>query len=277
LDFGYASLQVYFDFAPWFLLLLIPAITMRSFADEQAQGTSEILYSLPLSIVQIILGKLVGVFLIILIAIAPTLVYAFVLDQLSSTGGLDWGATMGAYMGLLLLAGTYTIIGLFASSKTKQPIVAFVFSILMAAFVYKGFDWMSTLSFVDALYGYYITQLGMSTHFENMSRGVISAKDIVYFISVIILFVIGCKENISHQKQSFFLFLAIVVSNLLTIVFPFQLDLTKDKRYTLGDTSKQIVQGVAGATGYVASAGQSGKSQVEFLQRIMLNNFQQLI
>ena len=244
LDFGYASLQVYFDFAPWFLLLLIPAITMRSFADEQAQGTSEILYSLPISIVQVILGKLAGVFLIILIAIAPTLVYAFVLDQLSSTGGLDWGATMGAYIGLLLLAGTYTIIGLFASSKTKQPVVAFVFSILLAAFVYKGFDWMSTLSFVDALFGYYITQLGMSTHFENMSRGVISAKDIIYFISVIILFIFGCKENISHQKQPFFLFLAIVVSNLLTVVFPFQLDLTKDKRYTLGDTSIQIVQGI---------------------------------
>ncbi|MEY4332768.1 MAG: gliding motility-associated transporter permease subunit GldF, partial [Bacteroidota bacterium] len=127
LDFGYASLQVYFDFAPWFLLLLIPAITMRSFADEQAQGTAEILYSLPISIVQIVLGKILGVFLIILIAIAPTLVYAFVLDQLSSTGGLDWGATLGAYIGLLLLATSYAVIGLFASSKTKQPVVAFVF------------------------------------------------------------------------------------------------------------------------------------------------------
>ncbi|MFN5986837.1 MAG: Gldg family protein, partial [Chitinophagaceae bacterium] len=84
----------------------------------------------------------------------------------------------------------------------------------------------------------------MSTHFENMSRGVIYAKDIVYFISIMILFIIGCKENISHQKQSFFLFGAIVLSNLLTVVYPFQLDLTKDKRYTLGDTSKQIVQGV---------------------------------
>lgn len=244
LDFGYASLQVYFDFAPWFLLLLIPAITMRSFADEQAQGTSEILYSLPLSIVQIVLGKLLGVSLIIIVSIAPTLVYAFVLDQLSATGGLDWGATMGAYIGLLLLATTYAVIGLFASSKTKQPVVAFVFSIVIAAFVFKGFDGLSSLPFVDNLYGYYITQLGMSAHFENMSRGVINARDFIYFISVIILFIFGCKENISQQKQSIFLFILVVALNIGAFYFPVQIDLTKDKRYTLGDTSKQIIQGI---------------------------------
>jgi ABC-2 type transport system permease protein len=90
LDGGYASLQLYFDFAPWFLLLLVPAITMRCFADEVAQGTVEILYSLPLSTLEIVLGKFWGVSLIILIAIAPTLIYAVALDQLSSTGGLDW-------------------------------------------------------------------------------------------------------------------------------------------------------------------------------------------
>ncbi len=244
LDFGYASLQVYFDFAPWFLLLLIPAITMRSFADEQSQGTSEILYSLPISVVQIVLGKLLGVFLIILIALAPTLVYALVLDQLSATGGLDWGASIGAYFGLLLLATTFATMGLFASSKTKQPVVAFVLSILMAFFVWKGFDWMSTMPFVDQVYAYYITQLGMSAHFENMSRGVITATDLVYFISVVVLFIFGCKENISQQKQSIFLFILVLALNIGAFFFPVQFDLTKDKRYTLGDTSKQIIQGV---------------------------------
>lgn len=244
LDFGYASLQVYFDFAPWFLLLLIPAITMRSFADEQAQGTSEILYSLPISIVQIVLGKLLGVFLIIIIAIAPTLVYAFVLDQLSSTGGLDWGASIGAYAGLLLLATTYAMMGLFASSKTKQPVVAFVLSIVIAAFVFKGFEWMSSLPYFNNMYAYYITQLGMNAHFENMSRGIITAKDLVYFISVIILFMVGCKENISQQKQSILLFTVVALLNIGAFYFPLQLDLTKDKRYTLSNTSKQIIQSV---------------------------------
>jgi ABC-2 type transport system permease protein len=244
LDGGYASLQVYFDFAPWFLLLLVPAITMRCFADEVAQGTAEILYSLPLSTLQIVMGKLLGVFCIILIAIAPTLIYAVALDQLSSTGGLDWGATIGSYLGLLLLATTYAVIGLFASSKTKQPVVAFILSIIIAALLYKGFDWASTLPMVNSSYGYYIGQLGMSTHFENLSRGVISGIDVIYFLSVIVLFVIGCKENITQQKQSIFLFAIIIVINILSAYFPLQLDLTKDKRYTLSTTSKDILHSV---------------------------------
>jgi ABC-2 type transport system permease protein len=96
LDFGYASLQVYFDFAPWFLLVLVPVITMRSFAEEQSQGTAEILYSLPISLVDIVIGKFFGVLLIILMAIAPTIFYAFALEELSTTGGLDLGATIGS-------------------------------------------------------------------------------------------------------------------------------------------------------------------------------------
>jgi ABC-2 type transport system permease protein len=90
LDFGYASLQVYFDFAPWFLLLLVPAITMRSFSDEFKQGTYEVLHSLPFSSLQLVLGKLLGSLLIVIAAIAPTIFYAFVLNALSSTGGIDW-------------------------------------------------------------------------------------------------------------------------------------------------------------------------------------------
>lgn len=101
LDFGYASLQVYFDFAPWFLLLLVPAITMRSFSDEFKQGTYEVLHSLPFSSLQLVLGKLLGSLLIVIAAIAPTIFYAVVLNALSSTGGIDWGATVGSYIGLI--------------------------------------------------------------------------------------------------------------------------------------------------------------------------------
>ena len=244
LDFGYASLQVYFDFAPWFLLLLIPAITMRSFADEQNIGTSELLYSLPLSTLDIVIGKFIGVFLILLIAISPTLIYAVALDQLSSTGGLDWGASIGAYISLILIASVYAMIGLFASSKTKQPVVALIISILIAALVFKGFDWISTLPIMNANYSYFISQLGLSTHFDNMSKGVIGFKDLIYFLSIIILFLLGCKENISHQKQSVFLFATIVVFNLVASYFPFQLDLTKDQRYTISKQSKSILESV---------------------------------
>lgn len=244
LDFGYASLQVYFDFAPWFLLLLIPAITMRSFADEQSMGTSELLYSLPLSILDIVIGKFIGVFLIVLIAITPTLIYAVALDQLSSTGGLDWGANFGAYISLLLITAVYAMIGLFASSKTKQPVVALIISILIAVIVFKGFDWLSTMPIMNANYSYFISQLGLAAHFDNMSRGVIAVKDVIYFISVIVLFLLGCKENISHQKQSIFLFAIIVVLNLGATYFPFQIDLTKDQRYTISKQSTSILESV---------------------------------
>ena len=244
LDFGYASLQVYFDFAPWFLLVLVPVITMRSFAEEQSQGTAEILYSLPISLVDIVIGKFLGVLLIILMAIAPTIFYAFALEQLSTTGGLDLGATIGSYIGLLLLGSSFAIIGLFASSKTKQPIIALILSIFIAGIIYKGFDWLSTITFFDASYAFYITQLGLAAHYDNMSKGVITSIDFVYFISVIILFIIGCKENISKQKQSLLFFGSIVLVNLLAIFFPVQLDLTKDKRFSLGNTSKDILHTV---------------------------------
>lgn len=244
LDFGYASLQVYFDFAPWFLLLLIPAITLRSFSEEKAIGTSDVLFSLPISMLDIVVGKFIGVLFIILIAIAPTLIYAVALDQLSSTGGLDWGASFGAYIGLLLMAAAYAMIGLFASSKTKQPIIALIISVFIAAIIFKGFDWISAIPMINTEFGYYITQLGMSAHFNNMSKGVINFKDLSYFISILLLFLIGCKENISQQKQSIFLFVFIVLINALASFFPLQIDLTKDQRFTIGEQSKSILASV---------------------------------
>ena len=124
LDFGYASLQAYFDFAPWFLLLLIPAITMRSFSEEYKQGTYELIRTLPVSPIQLVLAKFLGSYLIVIIAIIPTMLYAVTLDSLSLVGGLDWGATFGSYFGLLCLAAAYTIIGVFTSSTTKNGLVA---------------------------------------------------------------------------------------------------------------------------------------------------------
>ena len=118
LDFGYASLQVYFDFAPWFLLLLIPAITMHSFSDEYKLGTYELIRSLPIRPLHLVWGKFIGAYLIVLVAVMPTILYAFALDSLSTVGGLDWGGTIGSYVGLLFLAAAYTAIGIYTSSST---------------------------------------------------------------------------------------------------------------------------------------------------------------
>lgn len=243
-DFGYASLQVYFDYAPWFLLLLVPAITMRSFADEKKQGTYELLRTLPISSFELLIGKFFGAFLIVVIAIAPTLLYSLALDQLSVLGGIDWGATFGAYIGLFLLAAVYTSIGIFTSSISKHALVALLFSIIISTFLYKGFEWISAWQVFANGYDFYIKQVGLSFHYENVSRGVLSVKDSIYSISVIVLFGLGCIENIKGKSVSIIGLIAILVLNFVSIWTPWQLDLTKDKRYTLSSSSKEIIQNV---------------------------------
>jgi len=241
LDFGYASLQVYFDFAPWFLLLLVPAITMRSFSDEFKQGTYEVLHSLPFSSLQLVLGKLLGSLLIVIAAIAPTIFYAFVLNALSSTGGIDWGATIGSYIGLILLGAVYTAVGVFASSMTKNSAIALLLSIIISILLLQSFDWISRISFFANGYDYYIKQLGLSLHYNNMSKGLIKLTDIIYFISILVLFILGTIENLKGKIKYIFLLIAIIGANYLSNIIPFQFDLTKEKRYTLSTSSTEVI------------------------------------
>jgi gliding-associated putative ABC transporter substrate-binding component GldG len=244
LDFGYASLQVYFDFAPWFLLLLVPAITMHSFSDEYKLGTYELIRSLPIRPLHLILGKFIGTYLIVLVAILPTILYAFALDSLSAIGGLDWGGTLGSYLGLLFLAAAYTAIGIYTSSTTKNNLVSLLFSILLCLLFFKGFDWLSGIGSFKNGYDFYITQLGFGFHYRAMSRGVISLQDAFYFISILILFGIGSLENIKAKFKYIVTISLILVLNYFAFVWPLQLDLTKEHRYTLSNSSKEIIQKV---------------------------------
>ena len=244
LDFGYASLQAYFDFAPWFLLLLIPAITMHSFSDEYKLGTYEVVSTLPIQPLHLVLGKLIGTYLIVLVAIAPTLLYAIAIDALSVVGGLDWGGTLGAYCGLLFLSAAYTSIGIYASSTTKNNLVSLLLSISFSLLFFKGFDWLSELSLFKNGYDYYITSLGFSHHYRSMSRGVLSIQDTVYFISILILFCMGCLENIKAKFKYIVTLAIILIINYIAFVWPRQFDLTKEHRYTLSESSKQIIQKV---------------------------------
>ena len=241
LDFGYASLQVYFDFAPWFLLLLVPAITMRSFSDEFKQGTYEVLHSLPFSSLQLVLGKLLGSLLIVIAAIAPTIFYGVVLDALSATGGIDWGATFGSYIGLIFLGAVYTAVGVFASSLTKNSAIALLVSIIISILLLQSFDWLSAVSFFANGYDYYIKQLGLSLHYNNMSKGLIKLTDMIYFISILVLFILGTIENLKGKIKYVFLLIAIIGANYLSNIFPFQFDLTKEKRYTLSESSTEVI------------------------------------
>jgi len=242
LDFGYASLQVYFDFAPWFLLLLIPAITMHSFSDEYKLGTYELIRSLPIRPLHLVWAKFIGAYLIVLVAVMPTILYAFALDSLSTVGGLDWGGTIGSYVGLLFLAAAYTAIGIYTSSSTKNNLVSLLFSILLCLLFFKGFDWVSGIGLFKNGYDFYITQLGFGYHYRAMSRGVISLQDVVYFISILILFGIGSLENIKAKFKYIAAIVFILMLNYVAFISPLQLDFTKEHRYTLSESSKQIIQ-----------------------------------
>jgi ABC-2 type transport system permease protein len=241
-DFGYASLQAYFDFAPWFLLLLIPAITMRSFSDEYKQGTYELLRTLPIGPLQLVAAKFLGSFIIVFIAIIPTLLYGVALDNLSSVGGLDWGATLGSYWGLLCLAAVYTVIGVFASSASKNGLVSLLMSIAISVLLFKGFEWMSVAAIFKNGFDFYIQQLGLSFHYQNVSKGVVSIGDMVYFISIIILFSIGAIEQIKGRVKNVLILALIILANYVASLMPMQIDLTKDHRYSLSESSKDIIK-----------------------------------
>src|ERR1700712_2975857 len=160
LDFGYASLEGFFSMAPWILLFLIPTITMRSFADEYKAGTFELLKTLPLTPSQIVWGKFWGALIIVVTALLPTIVYAVSVQALSVTGGIDIGATIGSYIGLVFLGAVFTAIGICTSSFTNNTVVAFIAGAFVCFLLYNAFDAISKLPVFKAGMDYYIEMLG---------------------------------------------------------------------------------------------------------------------
>lgn len=197
LNAGFADLNNFFFLAPWILLFLIPAITMKTFADEFQSGTIEILKTRPISNWQIVLGKFFAALSLIVIAIIPTFVYVYSVNQLGNpVGNIDYGSTIGSYLGLFLLASSYASIGLFTSTLPKNQIVAFLLGVFIAFFFYYGFDAIADLfessSFTVKLFG-------MNEHFKSISRGVIDTRDILYFLSITIFFLFITKQKLTNE------------------------------------------------------------------------------
>ena len=199
LDFGYASLDGFFSLAPWILLFLVPTITMRSLADEYKAGTFELLKTLPLTSSQIVWGKFFGALLIVLLALIPTIIYAFSLQHLSAAGGIDVGATAGSYFGLFLLGAVFTSVSLYASSFTNNTVVAFISGAFICLILYTGFDALSQLPFFKNGADYYIQMLGINFHYKSISKGVINVRDLIYFFAVIIFFIVLTRQNIETR------------------------------------------------------------------------------
>ncbi|GGH76471.1 ABC-2 type transport system permease protein [Filimonas zeae] len=196
LDYGYASLSGFFSYCPWILLFLVPTITMRSIADEYKGGTFELLKTWPLSASQIVWGKFLGAVIIMLVALLPTVIYAVSMQQLSAIGGIDKGSTAGSYIGLFLLGAVFSAIGICTSSFTNNTVVAFVTGAFLCFLLYTGFEAVSKLPVFKNGADYYIEMLGINFHYNSISRGVVDTRDIVYFASVIVLFLLITQRNI---------------------------------------------------------------------------------
>ncbi|HJV20063.1 MAG TPA: ABC transporter permease subunit [Sediminibacterium sp.] len=199
LNFGYANLNGFFNLMPWLLLFLVPAVTMRSISEEMRSGTFEVLQTLPLSSGQVIAGKYLGAWLIILVALLPTLIYACSIQALSVTGGIDQGATAGSYLSLCLLSGVYAAIGIYASSLAKNMIAAFGIGAFISFALFAGFDALSRLPLFAGGADYYIQVFGIKTHTASMSRGIIDSRDLIYFMALTGFFLYLTRIQVKKQ------------------------------------------------------------------------------
>jgi ABC-2 type transport system permease protein len=201
LDGGYATLDTLFILAPWVFLILIPAITMRSFAEEKRTGTLDLLLTRPFTEMQIIVIKYLAALVLILLALLPTLVYYFSIRLLGNpVGNIDTGGTWGSYIGLFFLAGAYAAIGIFCSSLTDNLIISFLLAAFVCLFMCYGFEEIGTLMRMGKT-GEFLLSLGIIEHYRSMSRGVIDTRDVIYFVAVISIYLILTKAWLESRKR----------------------------------------------------------------------------
>ena len=200
LDYGYASLEPLFSFGPYVFMFLIPAITMKSFAEERRTGTIELLQTLPFRDSQIILGKFFAGFFLVLFSVIPTLVYYFSVSSLGNpVGNLDTPGIIGSYIGLVLLGGVFTSIGILSSALTGNQIVSFILAAFLSFFFYTGIDSVASIN-VWSDWSYYISEFGIMAHYSSISRGLLDLVDIVYFVSLIAIMLLLTQLIIGSRK-----------------------------------------------------------------------------
>ncbi|MEM6641986.1 MAG: gliding motility-associated ABC transporter permease subunit GldF [Bacteroidota bacterium] len=201
LDYGYSDMQTLFSLGPFVFLFLIPAVTMRSFAEEKRNGTIEVLFTLPFNSFQVVFGKFLACFVLMILAVLPTLVYYQTLYQLGNpVGNLDVAGIIGSYLGMILLGGVFTALGVLSSALTGNQIVSFLLSALLCLSFYAGFDSLASLNPWSASANF-IRQAGLLAHYDSLSKGLIDLSDIVYFLSMIALFLHLTVLTLALQKR----------------------------------------------------------------------------
>jgi ABC-2 type transport system permease protein len=252
LAYGFAGLDSLFSTAPYLFMFLVPAITMRSLAEERREGTFELLLTRPLTNLQIVLGKYFAGLVIVLFALVPTLVYYFSVDTLGTPqGNIDTGAVIGSYIGLFLLGSSFTAIGLFASSVSKNQVIAFTIAVFLSFFFYSGFDSLSTILSLQDLG---LQGLGITEHYQSISRGVLDTRDLMYFLVLdaffiwVTLFVLY-KQNGRKFVNTVFLstigiLLSLIAVTVLSDKIFTRVDFTKEKRFTISPVSRKVMDGL---------------------------------
>ncbi|MEO7175605.1 MAG: gliding motility-associated ABC transporter permease subunit GldF [Saprospiraceae bacterium] len=201
LDNVYASLDQLFVLAPMLFVFLIPAITMRSFADENQNGTIELLATRPLRDREIIIGKFLACLILVVIALIPTALYYYTVYQLGSPpGNLDSGGIFGAYIGLFFLAASFVSIGVFASALSNNQVVSFILATFLCFFFYWGFQFISRLPVFVGKWDDFVQHFGIDLHYFSMSRGLVDSRDLIYFLSVIFLFLFFTFMSLDSRK-----------------------------------------------------------------------------
>lgn len=199
-DSGYAGLDTLFFLSPWVFLFLVPAVTMRMFAEENRLGTMELIYSRPITERGIIWGKYLASVALVLLALLPCLIYYISVYLIGeSPGNLDKGGTWGAFIGLFFLASVYASIGIFASSRTDNQVIAFIIAILVCFIMYMGFDsfaYLPGLKKIDE----FVLRLGINEHYKSISRGVLDIRDVIYFIAVSVFFNEATRFHMASRK-----------------------------------------------------------------------------
>lgn len=249
LDNGYATLDSYFSLAPWIFLFLVPALTMRLFAEEKRSGTLEILVTRPLSLFQLVWAKYLAGLVLVLLSLLPTLVYFYSIYMLGNpVGNWDSGAAWGSFIGLFCLAAAYVAIGLLSSALTDNPVFAFIVALFLSFFAYMGFEFAASLDWSPAVTEFLIN-LGINEHYLSISRGVVDSRDLIYFISVSLFFLVLTSVFLQQRQKSWkrqlkklsLLVVGLIFLSYLSGAWFFRLDLTAEKRFSLSPLSKELI------------------------------------
>ncbi len=252
LDGGMATLDPFFAMAPWVLMFLIPAITMRSFAEEHRAGTLELLLTRPLTEGQVVLAKFFGAWAVSIAALLPTLSFVLVVGMLGRPAwNLDLGAVWGSYLGLIVFSGALTGIGVVASSCTMQPLVAFLSAMLTSIVAYFGFGALADFAWLGS-WEHAFVQLGMESHFDAMSHGRLDSRDVLYFLAWMALSVLVSRFVLALRRgrvlrEGTALMLSTAVLGVLIVLSQLvhgAVDLTAEKRHTLAEGTVALLEGL---------------------------------